>query len=140
MNINTKNFKRGSTGLLWEHQNRFHEYIRILNGSSNYSSILKKVMTFKEVEIVFKLPHNTVIQDFKKGIFKKTTVRKSGNTYLITLHEAKRHYEDYWSTRAKKNISHLYSSYDGKKMSEDEYFIRFNERVEAKTLVKQDKI
>lgn len=123
-----KNHQRGSTGLLYEHQDRYFKLLRIKNdGNAKFSPALQNVVTFKEAEIIFKLPYNTIVQDYKNGLMRKSQVRKSANTYLITLKEAKNLYENYWTTRAAKNVSHLYSSLDGKKMSEDEYFIRFGD-------------
>lgn len=121
-------FKRGKTGMYYEHQDRYFEYMGIKNeGRVKFYSPLMDVLTFKEAEIIFKLPRNTIVQDYKSGHISPGKVRKSANTYLIPLKYAQQIYEDYWQTRARKNISHLYSGYDGKKMSEAEYFIRFGD-------------
>lgn len=123
------NSKRSKeTNLLW----RVHKRQRKLNSIKNddktdFYHSLNEVMTFKECEIIFQLPKNTCVQDFKRGITKHNHVRKSGDTYLITKKEAIRLYEKYWTQRALRDQSHLYLSYDGKKMTQEEFNIRKHE-------------
>lgn len=118
-------FKRSSNGLLWEVFKRFNTLNKAHNGVYVFNKKLHEVMTFKECEIIYQLPENTCHRDYKRGLFNQKHVRKSANTFLITSSEAMKHYENYWENRAFKDHRHLYSGYDGKKMTEMEFLIKY---------------
>lgn len=118
--------KRGHTGLIWWVSKRFFKLNRLKNKemySDKYTKTILNVMTFKECEVIYQLPKGTCQRDYDNGKMKKSNVRKSFSTGLITLNESVRLYENYWTDRANKNEKHLYSSLDGNKMTEHEYFI-----------------
>lgn len=121
------NFKRSETNnMLWEYFQRFTKINRLKNNGFEFfklNNALLNVMTFKECEIVYKLPTNTCVRDYKNGVMNMKHVRKSVTTYLITISEAQKLYERYWTDRAHKNDSHLYSGYEGKKLTEKEFVI-----------------
>ncbi|EOV9525564.1 helix-turn-helix domain-containing protein [Bacillus cytotoxicus] len=55
--------------------------------------MLKQVMTVKEIEELYELPLESVSLDLSRNKFRKSEIRKSGSTWLITTREAKRVYE-----------------------------------------------
>lgn len=55
---------------------------------------LYDVTTSAEIEQTLGLPTGTVRRDLRRGRFRKSEVRKSGSTWLITWREAKRIYKD----------------------------------------------
>lgn len=120
-------FKRSDTNnMLWGYFQRFTKINRIKNKNIDFfkiNKLLLNVMTFKECEIVYQLPRNTCVRDYTNGVMSLKHVRKSMTTYIITISEAQRLYENYWTERAHKNESHLYSGYDGKKLTEKEFVI-----------------
>lgn len=120
-----EDFKRSSYNLAWEVQKRFNTLNKFNNEIYVFNRSLHDVITFKECEIIYQLPENTCHRDYKRGLFNVKHVRKSVNTFLITSKEAQKHYEDYWDKRAHKDQRHLYSGYDGKKMTEAEFLIRY---------------
>lgn len=71
------------------------------------------------------MPKNTVVQDYNRGVTKSNQVRKSHKTFLITVQECERLYKDYWTQRARVDQSHLFLNYDGEKMTENEFKIRY---------------
>ncbi len=119
------NEKRSKNGLLWEFFKRWNKLNKIKNNRTQFNNVLMEVMTFKECEIVYKLPAKTCERDLKNNKININHVRKSGNTYILTNKEAKRLYENYWTDRAYTNDSHLYSGFDGKKMTETEFLIKY---------------
>jgi len=56
---------------------------------------LYDVVTPAEVEEMFSLPEGSVRRDVRRGKFRRSEIRKSGATWLITLREAKRVYQDH---------------------------------------------
>ena len=56
---------------------------------------LYDVVTPAEVEEMFSLPEGSVRRDIKRKLFRRSEIRKSGATWLITLREAKRVYQGY---------------------------------------------
>lgn len=128
------NFKRSDTnGMRWEPFQRFTKLHYLKNKHINFFKLRKsltQVMTFKECEIIYQLPANTCVRDFKSGLMKAAEVRKSYTTYLLTTNEAMRLYENYHTERAHKDERHLYSGFDGKKMSEKEFIIKYGSQYE----------
>lgn len=59
------------------------------------SESLTDVLTTKEVERLYKLPANTVLQDIRRGIVESQHFRQSGRTWLITRAECNRLYSNY---------------------------------------------
>lgn len=55
---------------------------------------LYQVTTAKEIEQEYGLPEGSVRRDISRGKFRKSEVRKSGSTWLISWREAKRVYKD----------------------------------------------
>lgn len=55
---------------------------------------LYDVTTSKEIEQEYKLPEGSVRRDLSRNKFRKSEIRKSGSTWLITKREAKRVYKD----------------------------------------------
>jgi len=53
---------------------------------------LYEVMTPREIEIRYNLPHRSVIRDIHRNKFRPSEIRKSGRTWLITAREAHRVY------------------------------------------------
>lgn len=125
-----EDFKRANNGWLWEVFKRYTTLNKSINNQTVFNKKLQEVLTFKECEIIYQLPENTCHRDYKRGLFNHNHVRKSANTYLITSAEAMRQYEDYWEKRAKKDVRHLYSGYDGKKMTESEFLIKYGHEYE----------
>lgn len=118
--------KRSEQGLLWWVFKRFNKLNRMKNNEydiTKYNRSLLNVLTFKECEIIYQLPKGTCQRDYDNGKMKSRSVRKSYSTYLITVKESVRLYENYWTERANKNEKHLHISFDGQKLSEHEYFI-----------------
>jgi len=56
---------------------------------------LYQVVTPAEVEEMFSLPEGSVRRDLRRSKFRRSEIRKSGATWLITLREAKRVYQDH---------------------------------------------
>jgi len=56
---------------------------------------LYQVVTPAEIEKIFSLPEGSVRRDIKRKLFRRSEIRKSGATWLITLREAKRVYQDH---------------------------------------------
>jgi len=56
---------------------------------------LYDVVTPAEVEEMFSLPEGSVRRDLRRSKFRRSEIRKSGATWLITLREAKRVYSGY---------------------------------------------
>ncbi|MDR9792666.1 helix-turn-helix domain-containing protein [Aeribacillus pallidus] len=56
---------------------------------------LYDVVTPAEIEKIFSLPEGSVRRDIKRKLFRRSEIRKSGATWLITLREAKRVYQDH---------------------------------------------
>src|SRR5699024_3501283 len=56
----------------------------------------------KEIEKLYDLPVNTVIQDIRRGKVDYRNVRKSGKIWLVTRGEANKRYSDYEQTRKRK--------------------------------------
>jgi hypothetical protein len=56
---------------------------------------LYEVVTPAEIEEMFSLPEGSVRRDISRGKFRRSEIRKSGSTWLITLREAKRVYNNY---------------------------------------------
>jgi hypothetical protein len=56
---------------------------------------LYDVVTPAEIEKIFSLPEGSVRRDIKRKLFRRSEIRKSGATWLITLREAKRVYSEY---------------------------------------------
>jgi Helix-turn-helix domain len=56
---------------------------------------LYDVVTPAEIEKIFSLPEGSVRRDIKRKLFRRSEIRKSGATWLITLREAKRVYQGY---------------------------------------------
>ncbi|APC46517.1 hypothetical protein [Aeribacillus phage AP45] len=56
---------------------------------------LYDVVTPAEVEEMFSLPEGSVRRDLRRSKFRRSEIRKSGSTWLITLREAKRVYQGY---------------------------------------------
>ncbi|AVO22627.1 hypothetical protein ACTHHL_12315 [Aeribacillus composti] len=56
---------------------------------------LYDVVTPVEIEKIFSLPEGSVRRDIKRKLFRRSEIRKSGATWLITLREAKRVYQGY---------------------------------------------
>ncbi|MED0702803.1 helix-turn-helix domain-containing protein [Aeribacillus composti] len=56
---------------------------------------LYDVVTPAEIEKMFSLPAGSVRRDIKRKLFRRSEIRKSGATWLITLREAKRVYQGY---------------------------------------------
>lgn len=54
---------------------------------------LYEVVTPAEIEEMFSLPAGSVRRDISRGKFRKSEIRKSGSTWLITKREAKRVYK-----------------------------------------------
>jgi|SRR5690625_5130858 len=54
---------------------------------------LYQVTTAKEIEQEYNLPEGSVRRDLSRDRFRKSEVRKSGSTWLITKREAKRVYK-----------------------------------------------
>lgn len=54
---------------------------------------LYEVMTTNEIEREFELPAGSVRRDISRGLFRKSEMRKSGTTWLITKREALRVYK-----------------------------------------------
>ena len=90
---------------------------------------LTQVMTFKECEIIYQLPANTCVRDFKSGLMKAAEVRKSYTTYLLTTSEAMRLYENYHTERAHKTNA-IYTVALTVKMSEKEFIIKYGSQYE----------
>lgn len=118
---------RNSYGMYKLHSKRRTQYQKVNTGQDidSFHKALKEVMTFRECEIVFMLPEGTCARDLRNGKFKSSRIRKSGGTYLITVKECIRLYEDYWTQRALFDESYLYSGYDGKRMTETEFLLRY---------------
>jgi len=55
---------------------------------------LYDVVTPAEIEEMFSLPEGSVRRDLRRSKFRRSEIRKSGATWLITLREAKRVYQD----------------------------------------------
>src|SRR5690606_13462285 len=53
---------------------------------------LFEVVTPAEIEEMFSLPEGSVRRDINRGKFRKSEIRKSGGTWLITAREARRVY------------------------------------------------
>lgn len=53
---------------------------------------LYEVMTPREIEIRYNLPHGSVIRDIHRNKFRPSEIRKSSGTWLITEREARRVY------------------------------------------------
>lgn len=53
---------------------------------------LYEVVTPAEIEEMFSLPAGSVRRDISRGKFRKSEIRKSGGTWLITAREARRVY------------------------------------------------
>lgn len=53
---------------------------------------LYEVVTPAEIEEMFSLPSGSVRRDISRGKFRKSEIRKSGGTWLITAREARRVY------------------------------------------------
>lgn len=53
---------------------------------------LYEVVTANEIEEMFSLPTGSVRRDISRGKFRKSEIRKSGGTWLITAREARRVY------------------------------------------------
>ncbi|MEK3645803.1 helix-turn-helix domain-containing protein [Aeribacillus sp. FSL M8-0235] len=60
---------------------------------------LYQVVTPAEVEEMFSLPEGSVRRDLRREKFRKSEIRKSGATWLITLREAKRVYSEEYEDR-----------------------------------------
>jgi Helix-turn-helix domain len=56
---------------------------------------LYDVVTPAEIEEMFSLPEGSVRRDLRRSKFRRSEIRKSGATWLITLREAKRVYQGY---------------------------------------------
>jgi len=54
---------------------------------------LYEVTTPREIELEYGLPHRSMTRDLHRGRFRKSEIRKSGATWLITKREAKRVYK-----------------------------------------------
>jgi len=54
---------------------------------------LYEVVTANEIEEMFSLPEGSVRRDISRGKFRKSEIRKSGSTWLITKREAIRVYK-----------------------------------------------
>lgn len=54
---------------------------------------LDEVMTPKAIEELYDLPHGSVRRDLARDKFRKSEIRKSGSTWIITAREAKRFYK-----------------------------------------------
>ncbi|EHP0496290.1 hypothetical protein KND99_000290 [Staphylococcus pseudintermedius] len=126
MDKDTKFYKtHNSFNLRNEHFERMVKLSKLHNQNRKaFAPELRDSVTFKEAEIIFKLPPNTITRDYSRGLVNPNRVRKSVGVWLISLREAKKLYESYWNRRARENKSHLYSSLDGIKMSEIEYYVR----------------
>lgn len=64
---------------------------------------LYQVTTAKEIEEKYGLPEGSVRRDISRGRFRKSEVRKSGSTWLITKREAKRIYKGEFTMIRVKN-------------------------------------
>lgn len=105
---------------------RFNKLNKINNDNrKDFHNSLNQVLTFKECEIIYQLPKNTCVQDYNRGVTRSNQVRKSHKTFLITVQECERLYKNYWTQRARVDQSHLFLNYDGEKMTENEFKIRY---------------
>lgn len=68
---------------------------------NNKQSVLGDVLTTKEVEKLYELPVNTVVQDIRRGKIDYSHVRQGGKVWLITRAEANKQYSKYRETRSK---------------------------------------
>lgn len=66
------------------------------------NKLLGEVLTTKEIEKLYDLPVNTVIQDIRRGKIDYRNVRKSGKIWLVTRGEANKRYSNYEQTRKRK--------------------------------------
>lgn len=124
--------KESKLGISWIPSKRYVKLNIIKNELSYFhkyfSKPLNQVMTFKECEVIYQLPPNTVIQDYNNNRLNKKHVRKSYSTYLITMKEAEKQYRDYWTQRALYDNKHLYTELNGNKMTETEYLIKYGNK------------
>lgn len=65
------------------------------HGFSDKVKTLGEVLTTKEIERLYGLPVNTVVQDIRLGKIKNNHFRQSGKTWLVTKAEANRVYSNY---------------------------------------------
>lgn len=56
---------------------------------------LGQVLTTKEIEKLYGLPDNKVLQDIKRGFIKSSEYRQSGKIWLVTRREANKQYSGY---------------------------------------------
>lgn len=63
---------------------------------------LGNVLTTKEIEHLYNLPINTVLQDIRRGKLDNKHVRKSGKIWLVTRQEANKQFGSYQRTRKRK--------------------------------------
>lgn len=68
---------------------------------------LGEVLTTKEVERLYNLPINTVVQDIRRGKVDYQSFRQSGKIWLITRAESNRLYAQYERTRGRNKESHV---------------------------------
>lgn len=61
--------------------------------------VLADVLTTKEVERLYDLPPNTVLQDIRRGRIRSTQYRQSGRIWLITRRESNKVYSNYDTQR-----------------------------------------
>ena len=73
------------------------------NGFSDKVKTLGEVMTTKEIEKLYELPVNAVVQDIRLGKIKSGHFRQSGKTWLVTRVEANRVYSNYKRRERKTN-------------------------------------
>lgn len=66
---------------------------------------LANVLTSKEVEKLYNLPPNIVLQDIKRGKVREGHYRQSSRAWLITRQECNRLYSNY-KKRVKKQVSY----------------------------------
>lgn len=73
------------------------------NGFDDKVKTLGEVMTTKEIEKLYDLPVNTVVQDIRLGKIKNGHFRQSSKTWLVTRVEANRVYSNYKRRGSKTN-------------------------------------
>lgn len=63
--------------------------------TENKVSEITEVLTTREIESLYGLPVNKVLQDIRRGVARAEHVRQSGKVWLLTRIESNRLYSNY---------------------------------------------
>lgn len=77
--------------------------------TENKVSEITEVLTTREIEEIYGLPVNKVLQDIRRGVARAEHVRQSGKVWLLTRTESNRLYSNYkpnvYRRNSKKQVS-----------------------------------